>query len=379
MTAADRRLRVLLFGRLADVDYGGLERYVRSVVDALREDVEHVNLVADRGVPIADFWNCPVVAVPTLGKLASVYLCPTMPFAARRLHRRHRFDIVHLHLPDPMSHLAALALPTALPLVITWHSDIVAQKAFARPYWPLLRSLVRRAAAVITLAPVHAGTMPQLTSLSRPEQRVVIPYGSEFAALRAPHPRAAELRRAHGSRVVFALGRHVYYKGFEYLIRAMARVPEARLVLGGDGPLTLELKRVAQEAGTEARTHFVGRIPEADLPAYYQACDLFCLPSVDPSEAFGIAQVEAMACGKPVVCCDLRNGVTWVNRDGETGLVVPPRDPVVLGAALARLLGDADMRQRLGTNAARRAFGEFSLAALRERTLAVYRRAVGDS
>jgi len=373
------KLRVLLFGRLADEDFGGLERHVRSLVDALSEDVDYVNLVADRGVPIADFWKCPVVAAPSLGKLASVYLCPTMPLKARALHRRRRFDIAHLHLQDPMSHLAALALPATLPIVITWHSDIVAQRALLGPYRPFLKRLVARAAAVITQSPAHVASMPQLASLSRSDQRVTVPYGGEFTALRAPHPKVAELRRAFGSRIVFTLGRHVYYKGFDYLIRAMARVPESRLIIGGTGPLTELLRRVAREAGVAERTHFVGRVPETDLPAYYQACDVFCLPSVDPSESLGAVQVEAMACGKPVVCCDLRNGVTWVNRDGETGLVVPPRDPEALAAALARLLDDAALRARLGANAERRALAEFSLAALREQTLAVYRRAVGES
>jgi rhamnosyl/mannosyltransferase len=372
-----RKLRVLLFGRLADVDFGGLERHVRSLVDALRDDVDYVNLVADRGVPIADFWRCPVVAVPSLGKLASVYLCPTMPLAARRLQREHRFDIAHLHLPDPMSHLAALALPRDIPLVLTWHSDIIAQRALLGAYWPLLKRLVARAAAVIAPTPAHFSSMPQLAALTRPEQRVTVPFGFDLAELRRPHPRAAALRAEFGARVVFTVGRHVYYKGLDYLLRAVALLPDAQLVIGGTGPLTAQLQRVALDAGVAERVRFVGRIADEELPAYYQACDVFCLPSVDPAEAFGIVQVEAMACGKPVVSCELNNGVSWVNRDGETGLVVPPRDPAALGAALARLLDDAPLRERLGANAARRALAEFSLAALREQTLAVYRRALG--
>ena len=99
------------------------------------------------------------------------------------------------------------------------------------------------------------------------------------------------------------------------------------LVLGGQGPLTEELRRAAAEAGVAPAFDFAGRIPDVDLPAYYHASDVYCLPSVERAEAFGIVQVEAMASGRPVVCCELGNGVTWVNQDGVTGLVVPPADP----------------------------------------------------
>ncbi|MEX2241714.1 MAG: glycosyltransferase, partial [Burkholderiales bacterium] len=121
------------------------------------------------------------------------------------------------------------------------------------------------------------------------------------------------------------------------------------------------------------RVELVGRIPDRDLPAWYHACDVFCLPSVEPAEAFGIVQVEAMACGRPVLCCELGNGVNWVNRDGETGIAVPPADPAALADALARLQADPALRARLGEAGRRRAFDVFSAEAMARATLAVYR------
>ena len=264
-------------------------------------------------------------------------------------------------------------------MVITWHSDIVRQKNILKPYWPFLKRFVARAEAVIAATPAHFASMPQLAALSRPEQRAIVPYGFDFDPLREPHPKAAALRAAHGGRIVFALGRHVYYKGFEYLVRAMRALADAKLLLGGSGPLTDELTRIAIAEGIADRVVFTGRIPESELPAYYQACDVFCLPSVEPSEAFGIVQVEAMACGKPVVCSDLKNGVNWVNPDGVTGLAVPPRDERALAVAWTRILEDRELRERPGAAAASRAATQFSLAALREGTLAVYRRVLEGS
>jgi rhamnosyl/mannosyltransferase len=372
-------LRVLLFGRYADAEFGGLERHVRSLVDALGDDVQYVNLVEGRGFAEGPPWACPVVSSRAVAVLASQPICPGMPFTARRLHAARKFQIAHLHLPDPMSHLAAMALPRDVRIVLTWHSDIVRQRRLFGLYRPFLKALVARANAVIAPTPAHFASMPQLGALVPEEKRVVVPFGFDLQPFQRPHPKAAALRASLGRNIVFALGRHVYYKGFEYLIRAMALAPQAILVLGSSGPLTQTLKRLAAELGVANRVSFAGRIPDEDLPAYYQACDVFCLPSVEQSEAFGIVQVEAMAAGKPVVCTELGNGVNWVNRHGVTGLAVPPRDAGALAASLSRLLGDEPLRRALGAAAAARASENFSLAVLRKGTLAVYQRSVAKA
>jgi rhamnosyl/mannosyltransferase len=121
------------------------------------------------------------------------------------------------------------------------------------------------------------------------------------------------------------------------------------------------------------RVQFAGRIPDEDLPAYYHAADIFCLPSVEPSEAFGLVQVEAMACRKPVVSCELGNGVSYVNQHNVTGLVVPPRDPSALAGAVNRLLGDVELRNTMGRAGRARGKREFTQEAMCAEMLAVYR------
>ena len=106
-----------------------------------------------------------------------------------------------------------------------------------------------------------------------------------------------------------------------------------------------------------------------DLPAYYQACEVFVLPSIAKTEAFGVVQVEAMAAGRPVVSTRLPTGVPWVNQDGVSGLVVTPDDAAALGAAVRRLGHDRELRQRLGDGARRRADALFS----RDRMVRVFR------
>jgi glycosyltransferase involved in cell wall biosynthesis len=141
------------------------------------------------------------------------------------------------------------------------------------------------------------------------------------------------------------------------------------LVIVGEGPLEGALRALVTEKRLSERVLFVGHVPDADLPAYYQTCDVFVLPSIARTEAFGVVQIEAMAAGKPVISTNLPTGVPWVNQDGVSGLVVTPGDRVALGDALRRLLEDAALRARLGEGARRRAETMFS----RERMVATFK------
>lgn len=369
-------LKVLCFGRLHGASQGGMERHVESLIVGLAGQVTFVNLVPSRHGPqrVHQLGESVVYETRAFTLGTNAPLSPAMPWRARQLHRKWRFDLAHLHFPDPMSHAAALALPRSLPVVISWHSDIVRQKRLRLLYQPLLDRILRQAAAVVVGTPEHFRSSQVLPGAGVAHKIVQVPYGVDFSRFEQPGPHAAEIRRLYGERIVFALGRHVYYKGFEYLIDAMAWLPEARLLLGGEGPLTGELRRRAERLGLADRVTFLGRIPDEQLADFYFACDVFCMPSVEPAEAFGLVQVEAMACARPVVCCDLRNGVTYVNRHEVTGLVVPPRDPAALANALRRLLSDPTARRQLGERAAKRVREEFSLDAQCKAMLALYQR-----
>ena len=201
----------------------------------------------------------------------------------------------------------------------------------------------------------------------------VIPFGIRADAFEHPDAaRVAELRRRYGERIVLAVGRLIYYKGFEHLVRAMADV-RATALIAGDGPLGGALAAEAARLGVADRVVLLGRVNDADLKACYHACDVFALPSVERSEAFGIVQLEAMACGRPVVNTRLDSAVPHVSLDGLTGLTVPPGDPAALAAALSALLDDPARRAAMGVAARRRVHEEFSAELMARRTLEVYR------
>jgi rhamnosyl/mannosyltransferase len=119
---------------------------------------------------------------------------------------------------------------------------------------------------------------------------------------------------------------------------------------------------------------FAGSVPDDDLPAYYRAARVFVLPSTQPAETWGAVQIEAMASGLPCICTELGTGTSYVNRHGDTGLVVPPADPHALAEAIRQLLGDETLRTRMGAAAEARAHAEFSQTAMVDRTLELYER-----
>jgi rhamnosyl/mannosyltransferase len=171
--------------------------------------------------------------------------------------------------------------------------------------------------------------------------------------------------------LILSVGRLVYYKGFEYLIRAMQQV-RGRLIIIGDGPLNQKLSQLVAELGLGDKVVLAGEIQNADVTPYYHAADLFALASVARSEAFGIVQIEAMAAGIPVVNTALDSGVPFVSLHNQTGLTVPPENPDALAAAINRLLDDQSLRQSLGRAASLRARQEFSLETMTSRVLALY-------
>ena len=374
-------MRLLHFGKYAFGHAGGMERHVELLTRGLAARGADVWVVAydpsGRAEP-AVIDGVHVEPVRPLVHFGSQAIAPALFSRAARLSRQGQFDVVHQHWPDPFAHVAASVAAKGAVHVATWHSDILRQRYVGAAYRFLGPRLLRRPDAVIGATSAHLASS-QVDAFAPPERRHVVAYGVDMASLRLTdgvRQRVARLRERYGNRpLVFALGRHVYYKGFDVLIRAMAEVP-AVLLLGGDGPLSSELR--SQAARTGAAVEFLGAIPEVDLAVYFHACDVYCMPSVAATEAFGLVQVEAMACGKPVVNTWLGNGVNLVAPDGLVASTVQPGDAAALAAALRRILEDPALAARLGEEGRKRAVREFSVDAMVGQTMDLYTNLLRD-
>ncbi len=346
--------RVLHIGKFSSGQLGGIETVVDSFIAGLSPFFEIVKLSANTrfSTEISQREAYLEYNVPLAAVLARTPCCPSMPYHLLKLYKKYKFSLVHLHFPNPMAHVASFVLPARVKRIISWHSDIIYQKKALRYYQPWVDRLLKRVSAVIVASPFLAEKSSQLSIAKQRDVIHYIPYGISMEHFLPDNSqdKVKQLRAQFSQRfLVFALGRHVTYKGFTYLIAAMAQLPlDCILLLGGEGPLTPHLKAQVQRLHLEQRVHFLGNIEQNKLAAYYHACDVFCLPSIDPNEAFGMVQIEAMACAKPVISCDINQDAGQVNQDGVTGLVVPVRSAAWLAKAILRFYNEPQLGRVFG-------------------------------
>ncbi|HVN90670.1 MAG TPA: glycosyltransferase [Candidatus Binataceae bacterium] len=362
-------MKVLHIGKFFPPHRGGIETHIFDLCRGLARSAD-VDVIVANDAPGYVEEQCETIRVRRLApvaKIASVPICPQMARAIRETPA----DLVHLHLPNPYAGATFLASNHKAPLVVSWHSDVVRQRLLNRLLRPVERALIRRASAFIASSPNYVESSPILNG--NRSRCHVIPYGIDDLEMGKPDTtRIAALRRTYGSRIVLAVGRLVYYKGFDHLIRAMGTV-KGHLLIVGEGPLRLKLMREAIDAGVNNRVTFLGNVSRAELINCYHAADVFALPAVARSEAFGIVQLEAMACGKPVVNTRLSCGVPYVSVDNETGITVEPESSEPLADAINRLLDDGALRMLYGAAARKRVRKHFNLDLMVDRTLDLYR------
>lgn len=313
-----------------------------------------------------------VDAVSSLGTLFSTPLAPTYPFVFAR--RAKGADLVVHHAPFPLVDIGLLSgLPASTALVVHWHAEIVGKPLLARMVGPLLRRTLQRADRIVISDPIIAERSGLLASHAA--KCAVVPYGCDveyWRTVAAAEREDVQRIKARTPNLIVALGRLVTYKGFDILVRAMKSV-DAHAVIIGEGPALKGLTSLARELGMSGKVTFAGSLPRREVRSYLHAAAVFAFPSVTEAEAFGIAQVEAMAAGLPVVNTALATAVPCIARHGQEAITVPPRDPSGLAAALRTLIADRELAHRLGEAGSRRARAEFDQAVFVQRMAAIYR------
>lgn len=337
-------MKILQLGKFHPVR-GGVEKVMESLTEGL----------SARGIPcdmlcasadgskslqtIAVSENGRIIVVPTWFKAAGTMIAPKM-IGWLRAHAKE-YDLIHVHHPDPMAALALRLSGFRGRVILHWHSDILSQKFFLLFYKPLQNWLIRRAETIVGTTPVYVRESPHLAHAQ--DKCTYVPIGIE--PLQPDPEKVAKIHEWFpGQKLVLSVGRLVPYKGFPYLIDALALLPaNYHLVIGGTGPLREQLETHIQEMGLQDRITLAGFVPDEDLPAWFGACDCFVLSSTMKTEAFGIVQIEAMSCHKPVVATRIpQSGVSWVNEDGVSGRNVTPGHPEEYAAAIQEIVENAE-------------------------------------
>ena len=368
-------MKILQLGKFYPIR-GGVEKVMWNLTAGLSAQGVHCDMLC------AKFRSDPpenpvivmnphgrVICVPALTKKASTMIAPEMISYLRR--HKDEYDLVHIHHPDPM---AALALRTSGfkgKVVVHWHSDILSRHLLMEQYRPLQEWMLRRADRIVGTTPVYTASSPHLAAFQ--EKTVTIPIG-----IKPLHPDPEKVRAYRdlhpGKKIILSIGRLVPYKGYPFLVDAAALLPDEYLVIiGGTGPQHSSLEEQIRKRGIEGKVILPGYVTDEDLPTLFGACDVFALSSCMKTEAFGIVQLEAFSCGKPVVAPEIpESGVSWVNAHGRSGLNVPVGDPEALSEALQRVCADPQQYARFSAGAKERFQDVFTLEKMIQKTIQLY-------
>ena len=364
-------MRILQVNKLYPPVVGGIEQVVRQLAEGFSErgHESRVLVATDQGRGTTETSDgVQVRRVSSLGQVLSTPLSPTFP--AHVASAARKAEVVHYHLPNPLAVVSHCLLRPSTPTVLTYHSDIVRQSRVLKLYRPLLERTLADVDRIITTSPRLRDSSPFLQPHT--DKTTIVPIGIDVADADSSGTDVDVPGRTDRP-VVLTVGRVNYYKGVEYFVRAASEIDvEATFIVVGEGPRRQSLERLANSLGVEDTVTFSGWVDDETLAACYQEADLFVLPSVERSEAFGIVQLEAMARGVPVVNTALSTGVPWVSRDGETGLTVPPGDVEALADVVTELLSNEKRRAQLSTHARKRVIKQFSESKMIEDTFDVY-------
>jgi len=366
-------MNILQVGKFYYPSRGGIETVVQNLSEKLAQTGHNVTVFCNAETDQKSdqkINNVRVKKFSNLGSFASQPLSFTMGQAI--LREGKNFDLVNIHSPNPFAETLVSFLPKKTPMVVTYHSDIVRQKFLKKLYRPIQTLFLKRADQIVATSQEMIEASDTISIFKN--KCTVIPLGidpNSFQLTDSIQKKSQALRKKGQKRLLF-IGRLVPYKGLQFLIKAMRQV-DALLTIIGNGPLEKELRELIRTERLENKVVLNGRIETREEQlAHLYACDVFVLPSLDRSEAFGVVLLEAMACHKPLLTTKVPSGVRLVNKNQETGLEVEPRSSEELSRALQKLLGNAETLASMGEASWRRLNEKFTLEKMTNSYIELY-------
>jgi glycosyltransferase involved in cell wall biosynthesis len=346
-------LRVLHFYKTAQpTSKGGIEQVIDQLAVSLkklgvRSDV--LSLARGQEAVDFDFGTYKSYRSRMIGEIASTGF--SVSVMKRFLELAESADVIHYHFPWPFMDLVHFLCKVKKPTIVTYHSDIVRQRLLLRMYRPLRDAFLKSVDCIVATSPNYLATSDVLNNFR--EKVSVIPIGLDQDDYPQPDNQRIEYWRSKfpGKFFLF-VGVMRYYKGLEILIDSCKRI-DRQVVIVGTGPIERELRRRAVSAGL-SNVHFLGFLNEVDKVCLLMLCHAIVFPSNLRSEAFGVSLLEGAMFGKPLISSEIGTGTSYINRDGETGIVVPPGNCEALSEAMTILHDNTALSCRMGEAAKRR-------------------------
>lgn len=356
-------IKIVHFGKYYLPDNGGIESVTASLASGAASFGHEVSVVCFKKTPnksqdLIDgvyVFRAPISILLASQPIGFKYFFQSLSVAKNA-------DLIHLHVPNMLGALCALFISPKIKLLVHWHSDVINKGFLGKILRPLESALLRRANFIVATSQVYADASKTLAPFRN--KISVVPIG----ILDKNHQGSGSSltsqlhERVKNKRIVVSVGRLVPYKGFAVLVEAAKHLPADSIVLiVGVGPLQKALQDAVQKAGVADRVVLTGRLGDAELNAIFQRATLYCLPSINRAEAFGVVLLEAMSFGLPLVSSDIPgSGVPWVNQHGISGFNFTLGDPIALAHACNKILGSEALRKKLALGARQRFLSEFT-------------------
>ncbi len=353
-------MKILHFACYYSPHIGGIEQVAQDVVNAIGNEYEQrvicFNHKKHNETDIVD--GIKVVRAGCFAKIASQQISFSFKKLLKRQFKEFKPDLLIFHYPNPFAAhyiLKMLKKFKNCKLILYWHLDITKQKLLGKLFNGQTQKLLKRAEKVVATSPNYIEGSKFLPDFIN--KCVVVPNcvnSSRLNIMPEDVQKAEQIKHKNCGKIIcFAIGRHVPYKGMEYLIRASKLLSgDFKIFIGGEGPLTESLKSLSE--GDE-KVEFIGKVDNSALRAYMLACDIFCFPSITKNEAFGIALAEAMSYSKPSVTFTIEgSGVNYVSVGGETGIEVENCNVEKYARAIEMLASDSVLRDNYGAEAKKR-------------------------
>ena len=385
-------MRILHIGKFFPPFAGGIEHFMADLLvafssfDSLHSAAlvhSHPGYTDARRGNRETYQNCPIYRAPCHGRLLYAPVSPLFPRWLDRAIREFKPDLLHIHMPNTSAFWClASRQARALPWLVHWHSDVVAStldKRLAlayRAYRPLEQRLLARSSAIIATSPPYLAASTGLIDWQ--DRTRIIPLGIQPAPPPLTTAAKAEAEQLwHSNQTttlrLLSIGRLTYYKGHQVLLDAIARCPQVRLLIAGSGEYRAQLEAQIRQQGLTDQVTLLGYTDQAVLDALLASCDLFCLPSLERTEAFGVVLLEAMRFAKPLIASAIEgSGTGWVVQSSQAGETVPPHQAGPLAEAIQRLANAPAQRTRYGANGFSALQQDFSIERVAQQIATLY-------
>jgi glycosyltransferase involved in cell wall biosynthesis len=397
-------MNILHIGKYYPPFMGGIENFMQLLLaEQVKQGCSVKAIVHQHNLPSPiyaskiqsdEIDDVEIIRVTTYGRLLFAPISPSFPYHLNKIIKSFKPDILHIHVPNTSAFWVLFSsLAKKIPWVIHWHSDVVASEhdrllALAYPFYrPFETALLKKSKAIISTSPDYLNSSLPLKKWKDKAEIIPLALDNHKLVTAGEGLDLSETlwnnfnQTADNKKMtrLLSIGRLTYYKGYFDLINAMQFIPNAQLIIVGHGEQFDQLKSLIIQLNLQDRVYLAGKVDNDHLNKLLQSCHIFCMSSIERTEAFGLVLLEAMTHAKPIVITRVEgSGMNWVTQNNKTALFSEKQNPQDFAEKVNHLIKNPQLSKTLGDNGYQRLITEFNIETICQQTLKLYQSTCHD-